>query len=341
MAKILISYRRADTQAFVGRVYDRLAAHYGPRAVFLDVDDIPYGSDFREHIGGVMRATDVVVALVGTRWLGATADGARILDPRDPVRIEIESALASRIAIVPVLVDGAQMPPAEDLPASIEPFSYRNAVTLSSGIDFDQHVARLVAAIDAILGPKAPVAPVSTGRAQLGLRSPLPYVILAGATLPMIAAWLGIAPPWPAGSQYFTIAIEAILLGATAAALHGVERGALRRLVVAASVVLVLGGMAYLAGFNTFTYVTPTTGEHWVKGYVCTSDALSLYKEKCPFLDKDELSQAEYEAQRLWTLPSITVVKVALAALWFASFAAIAVLAAAVVAGFRPAGRSS
>ena len=189
----------------------------------------------------------------------------------------------------------------------------------------------------------------SAGRAALGqrtpldLRSPLPYVIVAGALLPMAAAWLGFAPPWPSGSQYFTLALEAILVGAIAAALHGVSRGMLRRLVVVSTIVLVLGGMAYLAGFNTFTFVTPTTGQTWVKGYVCTAEALSLPddKEKCPFLGNDQLKDAEYEAPRLWTLPSITVVKVSLAAIWFASFAAIAVLGAAIVAGFRPAGRSS
>lgn len=343
MAKILLSYRRADTRAVVGRIYDRLAAHYGPEALFLDVDDIPYGADFREHIAGVMRATDVVVALIGDAWLGRTAAGARILDERDPVRVEIEATLEGAIPLVPVLVDGATMPEAEALPATIAQLSYRNAVALSTGRDFDAHVRRLIAAIDAILGPKAPVAPASDRRAPLDLRSPLPYVVLGGATLPMVAAWLGIAPPWPPGSQYFTIALEAVLLGATAAGLQGVSRGSLRRLVIASSILLVLGGMFYLALFNTFTFVTPTTGQHWVKGYVCTPEALSLpgYKEKCPFLDKDELSQAEYEAQRLWTLPSITVVKVALAAIWFASFAAIAVLGAAIVAGFRPAGRSS
>jgi len=343
MAKILLSYRRADTRAVVGRVYDRLAAHYGAEALFLDVDDIPYGSDFRVHIAEVMRQTDVVVALMGDTWLGTSDAGVRILDERDPVRVEIEATLEGGIALVPVLVDGAVMPSAEQLPESIAPLSYRNAVALSTGRDFDQHVRRLIAAIDAALGSKAPVAPLSAGRAPLDLRSPLPYVIVAGALLPMVAAWLGVAPPWPTGSQYFTLALEAILVGATAAALHGVSRGLLRRLVVASTVVLVLGGMTYLAGFNTFTFVTPTTGEHWVKGYVCTPEALSLpgYKEKCPFLDKDELSQAEYEAQRLWTLPSITAVKVSLAALWFASFAAIAVLGAAIVAGLRPAGRSS
>jgi|GEM_PF-3473492 len=343
MAKILLSYRRADTRAVVGRVYDRLAAYYGPQALFLDVDDIPYGSDFRVHIAEVMRETDVVVALMGEQWRGETAAGARILDERDPVRVEIEAALEGGIALVPVLVDGAIMPAAEALPASISALSYRNAVALSTGRDFDQHVRRLIAAIDLLLGSKAPVAAVSASHGPLDVRSPLPYVVVAGALLPMVAAWLGFAPPWPGGSQYFTVALEAILLGSMAAALNGVSRGTLRRLVTTATIVLVAGGMIYLAGFNTFTYVTPTTGEHWVKGYVCTPEALSLpgYKEKCPFLDKDELKDAEYEAQRLWTLPSITVVKVSLAAIWFASFAAIAVLGAAIIAGFRPAGRSS
>ena len=52
MPRITISYRRADSDAIAGRIRDRLARHYGDRAVFMDIDNIPFGIDFREHIKG-------------------------------------------------------------------------------------------------------------------------------------------------------------------------------------------------------------------------------------------------------------------------------------------------
>src|SRR5215813_7575144 len=108
MAKILLSYRRADSAAIAGRIFDRLVAHYGAGAVFMDVDNIPVGTDFREHIRETLLASDVLVAIVGPQWLGSRADGqSRIKDSTDPVRIEIETALQANLPILPVLVDGS------------------------------------------------------------------------------------------------------------------------------------------------------------------------------------------------------------------------------------------
>jgi hypothetical protein len=341
MAKILLSYRRADTRAVVGRVYDRLAAHYGTDALFLDVDDIPYGSDFRVRIADVMRATDVVVALMGDKWLGKTENGVRILDERDPVRVEIEATFQGGLALVPVLVDGAAMPSAEELPASIAQLSYVNAIALSTGRDFDQHVRRLVAAIDAALGSKAPLAPASQSALSMDLRTPLPYVLAAGLALPFGVALLGAAPPTPAGVAFLTILVELALIAGIALALKMASLGALRRVVAGACAVLAIASVLYLAVFSTFTFVTPATGKHWAKGYVCTSDALLLYKERCPFLRIDDLRGAEYDADRLWTPSSIAVVQATLTGSWFAAFAAIAALCASMVAGLRSVGRVS
>ena len=71
MPKITISYRRADTDVMAGRIRDRLAAHYGEEAVFMDIDDIPYGKDFRVHIREAVVQSDVLLVIVGQRWLGA------------------------------------------------------------------------------------------------------------------------------------------------------------------------------------------------------------------------------------------------------------------------------
>jgi hypothetical protein len=77
MPKIAISYRRSDTAAMSGRIFDRLAAHYGKPSVFMDVDNIPIGADFRAHIGETLRRTDVVLAVIGAGWLGGRTAAKR------------------------------------------------------------------------------------------------------------------------------------------------------------------------------------------------------------------------------------------------------------------------
>src|SRR5665213_2048282 len=94
MPSITISYRREDAAADAGRIYDRLARHYGTSSVFMDVTAIPYASDYRASIDGALRETDVVIVVVGPRWRGGDGPAARIMQPSDPVRVEIESALA-------------------------------------------------------------------------------------------------------------------------------------------------------------------------------------------------------------------------------------------------------
>lgn len=149
MPKIAISYRRSDSAAMSGRIFDRLAAHYGKHSVFMDVDNIPIGIDFRRHIGETLRRTDVVLAVIGASWLGAQ-DGveARIQQEGDPVRVEIETALARGAPVIPVLVDGARMPDAAALPQSFGSFAFLNAAEVATGRDFDGQIGRLIAAID-------------------------------------------------------------------------------------------------------------------------------------------------------------------------------------------------
>lgn len=100
MPKITVSYRRDDTEAITGRIFDRLVAHYGNSAAFRDIDNIPPGVDFRKHIDEALQATDVPIAVVGRRWMGSAKPGnVRIHDDADPVRIEAETALKRGIAV--------------------------------------------------------------------------------------------------------------------------------------------------------------------------------------------------------------------------------------------------
>jgi TIR domain-containing protein len=153
MSRICLSYRRLDSTAIVGRIYDRLVSRYGAESVFMDVSDIPYGADFREHIQGVFSGTNLLIAVIGHRWLGQQAQGApRIRQRSDPVRVEIHTALAQRIRVIPVLIDGASMPAADELPRSIRDFAFRNAIRVDSGVDFNIHIERLMAQVNEELG---------------------------------------------------------------------------------------------------------------------------------------------------------------------------------------------
>jgi hypothetical protein len=139
--------------AIVGRIHDHLLSHYGPDSVFIDVGGIPYGADFRQHIKAVLLDVKVLIAVIGPDWLGQRAgSSSRIHEKQDPVRVEIYTALRQRIVIIPVLIDGAKMPAADDLPRDIRELAFRNAIRVDSGIDFRLQVQRLMANIDPMIG---------------------------------------------------------------------------------------------------------------------------------------------------------------------------------------------
>jgi len=113
MANIFISYRRSDSAAIAGRIRDRLAQYYGADAIFIDIDSIPFGIDFRQQIQEAMTKNDLVLALINPKWIGSKKAGAtRISDYQDPIRIEIETALNNGIPLIPVVVGGATNPTA-------------------------------------------------------------------------------------------------------------------------------------------------------------------------------------------------------------------------------------
>jgi TIR domain/WD domain, G-beta repeat len=161
--RIFISYRREETAYPAGWLYDRLVEHFGQGQIFKDVDSIALGDDFVDVINTAVARCDVLLALIGDRWLTITGeDGRRRLeDPSDFVRLEIEAALARGIRVIPVLVDGARMPRARDLPPSLAKLVRRQALELSpSRFDFD--TGRLLRVLDSSLA-EAQARPASTG----------------------------------------------------------------------------------------------------------------------------------------------------------------------------------
>lgn len=114
---------------------------------FMDVDSIPFGVDFRRYLDEQVAKCDVFLAVIGPDWMGPkdSQGKTRLEDPRDFVRIEIESALKRQIPVIPVLVREASIPPAEELPKSIQELPYRHGLPVRSGPDFHNDMNRLIA----------------------------------------------------------------------------------------------------------------------------------------------------------------------------------------------------
>jgi len=156
MARIVVSYRRLDSAAIAGRIFDRLSQRYGDSSVFMDIDNIPAGVDFRDRIGDALRASDALIVVIGPKWVDPKKRGhTTIQDETDWVRIELETALRQKIPVIPALVQGATMPKADQLPPSLRDFAFRNAATIDAGQDFNTHIERLTRAIDQIAGAAA------------------------------------------------------------------------------------------------------------------------------------------------------------------------------------------
>lgn len=151
-SRIFLSYRREDTAGHVGRLRDALVERFGPERVFMDLESIRGGDDFVEALEKAVASCAVVVAVIGRQWASATdKEGKRRLDnPHDFVRLEVEAALKRGVRVIPALVQGAEMPGADVLPAPLAKLARRNAVEISdSRWAFD--VERLVAVIEETL----------------------------------------------------------------------------------------------------------------------------------------------------------------------------------------------
>jgi hypothetical protein len=132
MSRIFISYRRDDAAGDAGRLADHLNRRFGADHVFLDIDAIGPGRDFVRVLRESLQQTAAMLVVIGPRWTSLrAADGTRRLDdPNDFVRLEVETALGRDIPVVPVLVQGAGLPPKQDLPEPLAALATRQAVTL-------------------------------------------------------------------------------------------------------------------------------------------------------------------------------------------------------------------
>jgi hypothetical protein len=148
-AVIFMSYRRGDTQWAARGIYDRLVTSYGRGNVFRDLDAIPPGARFRDYVEKKISESDVFILLIGNAWASYQDDAGRrrLEQPRDPVRMEVETALRLEVPIIPVRVEGAPMPTERDLVPSIYDLLEFNAAEVSDS-RWDYDLDRLLRAIN-------------------------------------------------------------------------------------------------------------------------------------------------------------------------------------------------
>lgn len=154
MPRIFISYRRDDTAPYAGRLFADLADHVQRGDLIMDIDSIAPGEHFGQFIRDEVGSCDVLLALIGKRWLTIrdSRRRRRLDDPEDFVRIEIGTALARDIRVVPVLLGGARVPNPARLPPDLQALSQRQAVEITDE-RWNYDVGRLIEALDATVNP--------------------------------------------------------------------------------------------------------------------------------------------------------------------------------------------
>lgn len=163
--RIFLSYRREDSSGYAGRLFDHIKQHFGKDRVFMDISNIEPGVDFVDSIEKALTTCDTFLVLIGKDWLDCRdASGNRRLDdPDDFIRIETSAALKRDVRVFPILVKGAVMPSAKDLPEDMSRLARRNAHELSDQRwEFDCNA--LMAVLEKIVGPpnSRPAAPIAS-----------------------------------------------------------------------------------------------------------------------------------------------------------------------------------
>jgi TIR domain-containing protein len=147
MPRSFISFRRDDSGDIANTIKQAMEQRFGIGSVVFDVDTIPFGVDFRAATANAVKECDLLLAIVGDGWMGGSSQ-RRLDNPADPVRIEIESALEHGIPVILALVGDATIPSHADVPESIRALRDCNAVEVRAGRDLQQHVHRLVRAVE-------------------------------------------------------------------------------------------------------------------------------------------------------------------------------------------------
>jgi hypothetical protein len=176
---VFISYRRDDSAGYAGRIADSIEEHFGEHRIFRDIDSLEPGLDFAEAIERALESSEVLIAVIGKNWLTATdaAGQKRLEDPDDYVRTEIATALKRHIRVIPLLIQGAAMPSARDLPNDLAPLSRRNAFEIHDS-SWRDDIQRLITTLERAINGNRPAPPDDPGavkqpEAQPGRKQPI------------------------------------------------------------------------------------------------------------------------------------------------------------------------
>ena len=152
LPRIFLCYRRDDTPDAAGRLHDRLVDAFGAERVFMDIDSMPLGIDFVDHVAEQIGRCKAVIVMIGKRWrtIKDKKRRRRLDNKDDPVRAEIRAALQQKIPVIPVTVQNAAMPSAEDLPDDIRLLARRNGIELNA-IRWRTDVERLIKELDRVM----------------------------------------------------------------------------------------------------------------------------------------------------------------------------------------------
>lgn len=144
--RIFLSYRRDDSIDITDRMFDYMVDALGAETVFKDIDSMPLGYDFRKHLRHELECCTLVVAVIGKDWLATIEETgtSRLSSESDFVRLELEFALSRDKPVVPVLVGGAVMPLASNLPASLQDLLFCHGTSVRSGPHFRADMDHLI-----------------------------------------------------------------------------------------------------------------------------------------------------------------------------------------------------
>lgn len=186
--KIFISYRRADSKYVVDRIRDRLIDAYDEDAIFRDLESIPLGQNFSDVLKEATTTCDIMLVVIGPQWASITDEqgNKRLFEPNDYTRLEVESGLTNKnILVIPILVMGARMPFANEIPDGLANLLYRNAINVRNDPDFTPDMQRLIQGVN----EQFPAAAKSKSQPKKE-RKPMDPVTLATAATSLLAPFI-------------------------------------------------------------------------------------------------------------------------------------------------------
>lgn len=142
---------------------------------------------------------------------------------------------------------------------------------------------------------------------------------LGSTSLVLVTPLLGIAPPWPGPIIPITAIGQLIVLLFTFHLLSGASKHRVSSIMKGSLLALVVSFPIYLFLFSILVFEMPN-GDGGIRGIYCSRDALVLYLDNCPLLTSNQIARGNFDSERLWTIPGISISRLALLFFWINSF---------------------